>query len=105
MPELLSRRGELAAVSELLSQAQAGSSGVLVVRGEAGIGKTALLDHALEVATGSGFRVQSAAAAESESQFAFAGLHQLCGPLLDRAAALPGPQRSSSRSRTLPGAG
>jgi predicted ATPase len=57
VPELLSRRGELAAVSELLSQAQAGSSSVLVIRGEAGIGKTALVEHAGDTASRFGLQV------------------------------------------------
>ena len=93
--ELLGRRAESGAVSRLLSRAQAGSSGVLVVRAEAGMGKTALVEHAGDTASRSGFRVQSATGAESETQFAFAGLHQLCAPLLDRAAALPEPQRDA----------
>ena len=93
--ELLGRAGQFEAVAGLLSRARAGNSGVLVVRGEAGIGKTALVEHAGDIATRSGFRVQSAAGAESETQFAFAGLHQLCAPLLDRAAALPDPQQDA----------
>ncbi len=95
MAELLGRRRESEAVTRLLARAQAGSSGVLVVRGEAGIGKTALVEHAGDIAARSGFRVQPAVGAESETQFAFAGLHQLCAPLLDRAAALPDPQRAA----------
>ncbi len=58
MAELLGRGRECEAVSSLLSRAQAGSSGVLVVRGEAGIGKTALVEHAADTAARSGFRVQ-----------------------------------------------
>jgi DNA-binding CsgD family transcriptional regulator len=65
------------------------------VRGEAGIGKTALLGHLRETATASGFQVALAVGVESESQFAFSGLHQLCAPLLDRASALPGPQQAA----------
>ena len=95
MAELLGRRAECDAVADLLAHAQAGRSGVLVVRGEAGIGKTALLEHARDVATTSGFRVQQAVGVESETQLTFAGLHQLCAPLLDRAAALPEPQRNA----------
>ena len=93
MAEILGRRGERDAVTQLLARARAGHSQVLVVRGEAGIGKSVLLDHALQVATASGFRVQSAAGAESETQFAFAGLHQLCAPLQDHLGALPEPQQ------------
>src|SRR5690606_8790204 len=80
---------------ELLSRARAGRSGTLVLRGEAGIGKTALLEFGRDVADASGFRVESLTGMEAESQFAFAGLHQLCAPLLDRADILPDPQRSA----------
>jgi DNA-binding CsgD family transcriptional regulator len=66
-----------------------------VVRGEAGIGKTALLEHARDTAHPSGFRVEFATGVESETQFAFAGLHQLCAPLLDRIGALPDPQQAA----------
>ncbi|MEU6700799.1 AAA family ATPase [Pseudonocardia sp. NPDC046786] len=91
----MGRRAERAAVEHLLAQAHAGHSGALVLRGEAGIGKTALLEHARGVAEPSGFRVESSAGVESESQFAFAGLHQLCAPLLDRVSALPEPQQAA----------
>jgi ATP-dependent Clp protease ATP-binding subunit ClpA len=60
-----------------------------VLRGEAGIGKTALLEHLVDRAAGC--RVARAAGVESESELAYASLHQLCGPYLDRAAALPAP--------------
>jgi DNA-binding CsgD family transcriptional regulator len=92
---LLGRRAERAALEQALAGAKTGQSGVLVVRGEAGIGKTALLEHARSTARASGFRVESAAGVESETQFAFAGLHQLCAPLLDRASALPAPQQTA----------
>ncbi|WP_284044461.1 LuxR family transcriptional regulator [Actinoplanes sp. M2I2] len=92
---LLGRRPEREALRLLLSQARAGRSGTLVVRGEAGIGKTALLNHAREAATGSGMRVVSSVGVEAERQFAFAGLYQLCIPLLDQAGALPEPQRAA----------
>lgn len=93
--DLLGRRAEREVIERLLAEAQAGRSGVLVVRGEAGIGKTALVEHAREVAASSGCRVESSVGVEDESQFAFAGLHQLCAPLLDRASELPDPQRSA----------
>jgi DNA-binding CsgD family transcriptional regulator len=64
-----------------------------VLRGEAGIGKTALLEHLVDRAAGC--RVARAAGVESESELAYASLHQLCGPYLDRAAALPAPQRTA----------
>ncbi|WJL96635.1 AAA family ATPase [Microbacterium sp. ET2] len=92
---LLGRRAEQNVVDDLITRARAGRSGVLVVRGEAGIGKTALLDHARAFALTSAFRVEAATGVESESQFAFAGLHQLCAPLIDRIQALPDPQRSA----------
>jgi len=66
---------------------------VLVLRGEAGIGKTALLEYLVERA--SGCRIARAAGVESEMELAFAGLHQLCAPMLDRLERLPGPQRDA----------
>jgi DNA-binding CsgD family transcriptional regulator len=72
-----------------------GRSGALVLRGEAGIGKTALVQHARDRALPLGFRVECCVGAESETQFAFAGLHQLCGPLLDGVDALPEPQQTA----------
>ena len=93
--DLVGRLVERAAVEELLDGARAGRSGALVVRGEAGVGKTALLEHARDVASSSGFRVASSVGVESESQFAFGGLHQLCAPLLDRSDVLPDPQRAA----------
>lgn len=95
MAHLMGRRAERETVERLLVAAQAGRSGVLVVRGEAGIGKTALLEHTRDAADLSGFRVEWLTGAQSEMQFAFAGLHQLCLPLMDRAAALPKPQQSA----------
>ncbi|HLU55247.1 MAG TPA: LuxR family transcriptional regulator [Pseudonocardia sp.] len=90
---LLGRSAGCAAVEKLLAAARDGRSGALVVHGEAGIGKTALLDHARDAA--SGFRVQRAAGVEAETPFAFAALHQVCAPFLDRLAALPAPQRAA----------
>jgi len=92
---LLGRHAERDAVEKLVARARAGHSGALVVRGEAGIGKTALLDHARGVARSSGFRVEVSVGVESESQFAFAGLHQVCGALMHHATALPEPQQSA----------
>lgn len=91
----MGRRAERETVEQLLAQARAGRSGALVVRGEAGIGKTALLEHARGAADPAGFRVESSVGVESETQFAFAGLHQLCAPLLDRTKALPEPQQAA----------
>ena len=66
---------------------------MLVLRGEAGIGKTALLDYA--VASAAGLRVLRATGVEPEMELAFAGLHQLCGPMLNRLGRLPDPQRAA----------
>src|SRR4051794_33778048 len=92
-PGLLGRRSECDTLSSLLAAAKAGRSQVLVLRGEAGIGKTALLHFLLERATGC--RVGRAAGVESETGLAFAGLHQLCAPYLDRLDRLPVPQRDA----------
>jgi DNA-binding CsgD family transcriptional regulator len=73
--------------------ARSGPSQILVLRGEAGIGKTALLGYAMERAQG--FRVVRTAGVESEMELAFAGLQHLCGPLSHHIAALPAPQREA----------
>src|ERR1700727_987970 len=88
---LRGRRDECAAIDRLREGARAGLSGVLVLRGEAGVGKTALLDYAIRSA--SDMQVVRASGVESEVELAFAVLHQLCAPLLDRLEALPAPQR------------
>src|SRR5215469_7850266 len=90
---LRGRRAELAALDRLLAEARAGQSRVLVLRGEAGVGKTALLDYLQEQA--SGFRVARAVGVESEMELAFAGLHQLCTPMLGNLPGPPGPQRDA----------
>src|ERR1700751_3826015 len=87
------RRAECAVLDGLLDGARAERSGVLVVRGEAGMGKTALLEYAIESAAD--LRVVRAVGVESERGLAFAALHQLCAPLLDRLDRLPGPQRAA----------
>ncbi|HEY6887740.1 MAG TPA: ATP-binding protein, partial [Solirubrobacter sp.] len=88
---LWGRAGERATLEQLLEDARGGQSAVLVIRGEAGIGKTALLRDLAEHAAG--FRVEQTAGVESEMELAYAGLHQLCAPLLDRLDALAEPQR------------
>lgn len=90
---LRGRGQELAALEGVLATARAGSSAVLVLRGEAGIGKTALLDYAADLAVG--FRTVGVAGIESEMELPFAGLHQLCAPMLGRLHELPGPQRNA----------
>jgi DNA-binding CsgD family transcriptional regulator len=78
-----------------LQRVRVGKSSVLVLRGEAGVGKTALLEYVADQA--SGCRIVRVAGVESEMELAFAGLHQLCAPMLDRLEALPGPQRDGLR--------
>jgi DNA-binding CsgD family transcriptional regulator/tetratricopeptide (TPR) repeat protein len=90
---LYGRQSECAALDELLVAVRSGRSGALVVRGEAGIGKSALLEYATTRA--SGFRVARATGVESEMELAFAGLQQLCSPMLDRLERLPDPQRDA----------
>jgi DNA-binding CsgD family transcriptional regulator len=90
---LLGRGPECAALDRLLGAVRAGQSGALVVRGEPGVGKTALLEYAVEQAAGC--RVVRAAGVESEMELAFAALHQLCAGLLDGREALPEPQRDA----------
>ena len=92
-PALRGRRAEQAVLSRLLAGARRGESQVLVVRGEAGVGKTALLEHLAGEA--SGWRVARAAGVESEMELPFAGLHQLCAPLLGHLDRLPAPQRDA----------
>src|ERR671917_1791962 len=92
-PRLWGRHSECGALDRLLDQLRAGRSPVLVLRGEAGVGKTALLEYLLERT--SGCRVARAAGVESEMELAFAGLHQLCAPMLDGLERLPGPQRDA----------
>src|SRR3954470_22972783 len=91
--QLRGRRSECAALDDLLANVRAGESRALVLRGEHGVGKTALLDYLSGRATGC--RVARAAGVESEMELAFAGLHQLCAPYLDRVERLPGPQQDA----------
>jgi DNA-binding CsgD family transcriptional regulator len=92
-PGLRGRRHECETLDRLLTGVRAAESQVLVLRGEAGVGKSALLDHVRERATGC--RVARAAGVESEMELAFAGLHQLCAPMLGSLAHLPEPQRAA----------
>ncbi len=87
------RAPECAALGRLIAAARSGPSQVLVLRGEAGIGKTALLGYAIEQAQG--FRVIRTAGVESEMELAFAGLQHFCGPLSSHLDALPNPQREA----------
>jgi hypothetical protein len=76
---LAGRSAQGARLNQLLADARAGQSAVLVLRGEPGMGKTALLGYAAESAQG--FQVARAAGVESEMELPFAGLHQLCRPM------------------------
>ena len=90
---LLGRDREGRTLERLLDTARAGRGGALVVLGVSGVGKTALLHHLRERA--SGCRVVTASAVESETQLPFAALHQLCLPLRGGLERLPGPQRTA----------
>jgi DNA-binding CsgD family transcriptional regulator len=93
---LAGRRAECGVLDRLVQDVRAGESQALVVHGEAGVGKTALLEYLAGQAPGC--RVVRATGVHSEMELAFAGLHQLCGPMLDRLEALPGPQRDALRT-------
>ncbi|MGH9289303.1 MAG: helix-turn-helix transcriptional regulator [Acidimicrobiales bacterium] len=93
---MVGRRSECEVLDRLLADVRAHQSRVLVLRGEAGIGKTALMEYLAR--TGSGCRVIRAAGVESEMELDFAGAHQLCAPVLDRTDDLPVPQRDALRT-------
>jgi DNA-binding CsgD family transcriptional regulator len=90
---LLGRRDECSVLDQLFNDARDTRSGTLVLVGEAGIGKTALVEYA--IASASDVRVLRAVGVEAEMEFAFAALHQLCSPVLDRLEVLPAPQRDA----------
>jgi DNA-binding CsgD family transcriptional regulator len=90
---LVGRRSERGTLVRLLDDVRSGMSRALVIRGEAGIGKSALLDHLAEQA--SGCRVVRAAGVQADAELAFAGLHQVCTPLLARLDRLPVPQHDA----------
>ena len=89
----LDRTSEREVLDALLASARGGESAVLVMRGEAGIGKTALLRYAARQA--SGLRVAQVTGVEAEMELPFAGIHQLCAPLLDQLDALPQAQQDA----------
>ena len=93
---LTGRRPERDALDGLIEAVSAGESRALVLRGEPGVGKTALLEYVVERA--SGVRVLRAAGVQSEMELAFAGLHQLLAPILDRLDGLPAPQSEALRT-------
>jgi DNA-binding CsgD family transcriptional regulator len=90
---LLGRRSECETLDRLLDSVRAGESRTLVLLGEPGVGKTALLQYLEQRA--SGCLVARAVGVQSEMELAFAGLHQLCAPMLDRLERLPPPQRDA----------
>ena len=93
LTSLHGRRNECAALDGLLARVRGGRSAVLVLRGEAGIGKTALLGYLTERAAG--FSVARCMGVESEMELAFTGLHDLCAPMLSYLDALDEPQREA----------
>src|SRR4051794_3304852 len=90
---LIGRDAEGVVLGRLLDAVRDGASRALVIRGEAGVGKTVLLDEAIGSATD--LRVLRTLGVESEMELPFAGLHQLCRPVLDRLDQLPDPQREA----------
>ncbi len=90
---LRGRASECAFLDRLVGDIRRGESRSLVLRGEAGIGKTALLEYL--IASASELTVVRAVGVESDMELAYAGLHQLCAPLLDRLERLPPPQRDA----------
>src|SRR5882757_7225773 len=90
---LLGRRREREVLDRLLGGAREGRGGVLVLHGEAGVGKSALLEEAAE--TADDFRIARIAGVEGEMELAFAALQQLASPFLDLAERLPQPQREA----------
>jgi len=90
---LIGRRSECEVLDRLIGAVRSGESRALVVVGEPGVGKTALLDYVASHA--SGCRVARASGVQSEMELAFAGLSQLLAPMLDRLERVPGPQREA----------
>jgi DNA-binding CsgD family transcriptional regulator len=95
---LTDRRSERGTLDRLVEAARAGQSRALVLCGDPGMGKTVLLEYLAGRASGAGLRVARAVAVQSEMELAFAGLHQLCAPMLGRAERLPAPQRDALRT-------
>jgi AAA ATPase-like protein len=92
---LTDRRSERGQLDRLIETVRAGQSRALVVRGEPGVGKTVLLDYLARRASAEGCRVARAAGVQTEMELAFAGLHQLCAPMLNHGRRLPIPQRDA----------
>ena len=82
----------------LLARAAEGYSGALVLRGETGVGKTALLDETVAAAAAAGMQTARLTGVEAETQLGYAGLHRFLLPFADQLERLPGPQRDALRS-------
>jgi len=95
---LMDRRSERDTLDRLIEAVRAGESQALVLRGDPGMGKTMLLDHLAGRASGAGCRVARAVGVQSEMELAFAGVHQMCAPMLGHAERLPVPQRDALRT-------
>src|SRR6202045_4369103 len=94
--ELIGRDAERDTLDKFVAAVRAGDSQAVVVSGEAGVGKSALLDYL--AGNGSGCRISRAGGVQSEMELPFAGLHQLCAPMLDSLQRLPAPQRDAVRT-------
>jgi DNA-binding NarL/FixJ family response regulator len=92
---LYGRRSECQALDRLVADVRTGQSRVLVLRGEAGAGKSVLLDYLAGQASGSAYRMVRVVGVQSEMELPFAGLHQLFAPMLSHTERLPGPQRDA----------
>jgi DNA-binding CsgD family transcriptional regulator len=95
---LTDRRSECDTLDRLIEAVRAGQSRALVLRGDPGVGKTVLLEYLAGRASGAGCRVRRVVGVQSEMELVFAGLHQLCTPMLGRAERLPVPQRQALRT-------
>jgi len=93
--KLMDRRAEQAQLLRLIGAVRSSAGQALVVRGDPGVGKTALLDFLADEATGC--LVLRVTGMQSEMELAFAGLHQLCAPIMDRTGLLPAPQHQALR--------
>jgi DNA-binding CsgD family transcriptional regulator/tetratricopeptide (TPR) repeat protein len=91
----MGRRSERVGLDRLIEAVRTGQGQALVVRGDPGVGKTVLLEYLAGRASGSGCQVARAVGVPSETELPFAGLHQLCAPMLRRAERLPVPQREA----------
>jgi|GEM_PF-2706135 len=92
-PRLLGRKSECEALDRILTDAISGTSQFIVLRGDAGVGKSALLEYLSHRAAA--WHIASAVGVESEMELPYGGLHQLCGPMLDHLDRLPDPQREA----------